>query len=54
MEELYGLAHLTGWEPNDLRNLANLYSLDADPAQHLMTADTRSSADDVDRDLFEA
>ena len=54
-EDLYGLAHVTGWKPYDLHNLATpaFCTLYADPVQHLTTSDTGSTAGCLGRGLFE-
>ena len=63
-EDLYGLAHVTGWEPHDLHCLAHVSWVGCvlhvyrDPAQHLLTANTGSTVDCkcyiryLDRDLL--
>ena len=45
MYDLYGVAHVTGWEPYDLQDLATCFqgwicTLYTDPAQHIIAADT--------------
>ena len=55
---LYGVAHVTGWEPYDLHDLwqffpgLDLFSPGTDPAQHLRTSDTGPTADDL-YDLYD-
>lgn len=58
--DLHGLAHITGWKPYDLHDLANvsrvesvLFNKCTDLVQHFITADTRSTVDDLDREPSE-
>ena len=52
-EDLYGPAHLVGWEPYDLPDLAYASGVGSvlahtDPAEHLVTTATGSTVDDPD------
>ena len=53
-EDLYGIAHVTGWEPYDLYDLANISRVEVctlllrtDHAHYIITPGTGSTADDL-------